>query len=251
MRKSKVEGKPATSPARLRCAIYTRKSTEEGLDQEFNSLAAQREASEAFILSQRREGWLALPDRYDDGGFTGANMDRPALGRLLQAVEAGELDCVVVYKVDRLSRSLLDFTRILSLFEKHKVSFVAVTQQFNTSTSLGRLTLNILLSFAQFERELIGERTRDKMSAARKKGRWVGGRPVLGYDVSPGGGALVVKEGEAEQVRSIFQLFEQHRSALGTLAEIERRGWRLKSWTRKRASSGKAVRLTRTRSEGC
>src|SRR5438270_4310312 len=168
---------PASS--RLRCAIYTRKSTEEGLDQEFNSLDAQREASEAFILSQRREGWLALPDRYDDGGFTGANMDRPALGRLLQAVEAGELDCVVVYKVDRLSRSLLDFTRILSLFEKHKVSFVAVTQQFNTSTSLGRLTLNILLSFAQFERELIGERTRDKMSAARKKGRWVGGCPAL------------------------------------------------------------------------
>jgi site-specific DNA recombinase len=232
MRKSKVEGKPAASPARLRCAIYTRKSTEEGLDQEFNSLAAQREASEAFILSQRREGWLALPDRYDDGGFTGANMDRPALGRLLEAVAAGELDCVVVYKVDRLSRSLLDFTKMLSLFEKHKVSFVAVTQQFNTSTSLGRLTLNILLSFAQFERELIGERTRDKMSAARKKGRWVGGCPVLGYDVSPGGGALVVNEGEAEQVRSIFQLFEQHRSALGTLAEIERRGWPLKSWTR-------------------
>ena len=130
MRKSNVEGKRAASPARLRCAIYTRKSTEEGLDQEFNSLAAQREASEAFILSQRREGWLALPDRYDDGGFTGANMDRPALRRLLQAVEAGELDCVVVYKVDRLSRSLLNFTRMLSLFEKHKVSFVAVTQQF-------------------------------------------------------------------------------------------------------------------------
>src|SRR5947208_1682620 len=204
MRKSNVEGKPAASPARLRCAIYTRKSTEEGLEQEFNSLAAQREASEAFILSQRREGWFALPDRYDDGGFTGANMDRPALGRLLEAVAAGELDCVVVYKVDRLSRSLLDFTRMLSLFEKHKVSFVAVTQQFNTSTSLGRLTLNILLSFAQFERELIGERTRDKMSAARKKGRWVGGRPVLGYDVSPGGGALALNEQEAEQVRSIL-----------------------------------------------
>ena len=230
MRKSNPE-RAAPAQSRLRCAIYTRKSTEEGLDQEFNSLDAQREASEAFILSQRREGWLALPDRYDDGGFTGANMDRPALGRLLQAVEAGELDCVVVYKVDRLSRSLLDFTRMLSLFEKHKVSFVAVTQQFNTSTSLGRLTLNILLSFAQFERELIGERTRDKMSAARKKGKWVGGCPVLGYDVDPGGGALVVNEEEAEQVRSIFDLFEQQRSALGTLAEIERRGWRLKSWT--------------------
>ena len=149
------------------------------------------------------------------------------------AVEAGELDCVVVYKVDRLSRSLLDFTRMLSVFEKHKVSFVAVTQQFNTSTSLGRLTLNILLSFAQFERELIGERTRDKMSAARRKGKWVGGCPVLGYDVDPGGGRLVVNEEEAERVRAIFALFEEHRSALTTLAEIERRGWRLKSWTRK------------------
>jgi site-specific DNA recombinase len=134
----------APTSSRLRCAIYTRKSTEEGLDQEFNSLDAQRQAAEAYILSQRREGWIALPELYDDGGFTGANMDRPALTRLLQAVEAGDLDCVVVYKVDRLSRSLLDFTRILSVFEQHQVSFVAVTQQFNTSTSLGRLTLNIL-----------------------------------------------------------------------------------------------------------
>jgi site-specific DNA recombinase len=154
VRKSNPEGKVAEpSSCRLRCAIYTRKSTEEGLDQEFNSLDAQREAAEAFVQSQRREGWIALPELYDDGGFTGANMDRPALGRLLHAVEAGELDCVVVYKVDRLSRSLLDFTRMLSIFEKHQVSFVAVTQQFNTSTSLGRLTLNNHLSFAQFELE--------------------------------------------------------------------------------------------------
>ena len=217
--------------ARLRCAIYTRKSTEEGLEQDFSSLDAQREAAEAFIQSQRREGWIALPERYDDGGFTGANMERPALQRLLAAVEAGAVDCVVVYKVDRLSRSLLDFTRILSQFEKHQVSFVAVTQQFNTSTSLGRLTLNILLPFAQFERELIGERTRDKMSAARKKGKWVGGCPVLGYDVDPGGGRLVVNEAEAERVRTIFALFEEHASARRTLVEIERRGWRLKSWT--------------------
>ena len=163
MRRSNPDGKVAEPPpARLRCAIYTRKSTEEGLEQEFNSLDAQREAAEAFIQSQRREGWIALPDFYDDGGFTGANMDRPALARLLQAVEAGELDCVVVYKVDRLSRSLLDFTRMLSIFEKHQVSFVAVTQQFNTSTSLGRLTLNILLSFAQF-----GEGT-DRRAHARQ-----------------------------------------------------------------------------------
>src|SRR5580692_6689661 len=230
MRKNNTVTTPP--PTRLRCAIYTRKSTEKGLDQEFNSLDAQREAAEAFIQSQRPEGWVLLPELYDDGGFTGANMDRPALIRLLQAVQAGDLDCVVVYKVDRLSRSLLDFTRMLSVFEKHSVSFVAVTQQFNTSTSLGRLTLNILLSFAQFERELIGERTRDKMSSARKKGKWVGGCPVLGYDVDPSGGRLVVNEEEAERVRTIFALFEEHGSALRTLAEIERRGWRLKSWTR-------------------
>jgi site-specific DNA recombinase len=174
---------------------------------------------------------VALHEFYDDGGFTGANMDRPALGRLLKDVEAGELDCVVVYKVDRLSRSLLDFTRMLSIFEEHKVSFVAVTQQFNTSTSLGRLTLNILLSFAQFERELIGERTRDKMSAARRKGKWVGGCPVLGYDVDPAGGRLFINESEADRVREIFTLFEQYRSAIPTLTEIDRRGWTLKSWT--------------------
>ena len=234
MRNSKPEAKGDGQPRRLRCAIYTRKSTEEGLEQEFNSLDAQREAAEAFILSQRREGWMALHSRYDDGGFTGANMERPALQQLLKAVDSGEVDCVVVYKVDRLSRSLLDFTRILSLFEKSHVSFVAVTQQFNTSTSLGRLTLNILLSFAQFERELIGERTRDKMSAARKKGKWVGGCPVLGYDVDPAGGRLVVNEEEAEQVRGIFAVFEETGSATRTLAEIDRRGWRLKSWTRKR-----------------
>jgi site-specific DNA recombinase len=203
------------------------------LEQEFNSLDAQREASLAFIQSQRREGWIALPELYDDGGFTGANMDRPALKRLLAAVEAGELDCVVVYKVDRLSRSLLDFTRILSLFDKYGVSFVAVTQQFNTSTSLGRLTLNILLSFAQFERELIGERTRDKMSAARRRGKWVGGCPVLGYDVDPSGGRLVVNQEEAEQVRAMFALFEEHGSVGRTLIEVHRRGWRMKSWTRR------------------
>ena len=196
------------------------------------SMRNARQPRPSFRVSGAKAG-SRLPELYDDGGFTGANMDRPALTRLLQAVEAGELDCVVVYKVDRLSRSLLDFTRMLSLFEKHKVSFVAVTQQFNTSTSLGRLTLNILLSFAQFERELIGERTRDKMSAARRKGKWVGGCPVLGYDVDPGGGRLVVNEEEAERVRAIFALFEEHRSVRLTLAEIERRGWRLKSWTRK------------------
>jgi site-specific DNA recombinase len=235
MRNSSLDPR-VSEPRRLRCAIYTRKSTEEGLDQEFSSLDAQREAAEAFIQSQRTEGWVALSALYNDGGFTGANMERPALKKLLEAVESGAVDCVVVYKVDRLSRSLLDFTRMLSLFDRHNVSFVAVTQQFNTSTSLGRLTLNILLSFSQFERELIGERTRDKMSAARKKGKWVGGCPVLGYDVDAGGGRLVVNAEEAERVRAIFAIFEATGSIKQTLAEIERRGWRLKSWQRKRGA---------------
>ena len=164
----------------VRCAIYTRKSTEEGLAQDFNTLQAQREAAEAYILSQKQNGWQTLADSYDDGGFSGASLDRPALQQLLRDIQARKIDCVVVYKVDRLSRSLLDFARLLSLFEKRGVSFVSVTQEFNTSTSLGRLTLHILLSFAQFEREIISERTRDKMSAARRKGQWLGGTPMLG-----------------------------------------------------------------------
>ena len=215
----------------LRCAIYTRKSTEEGLDRDFNSLDAQRESAQAFIKSQQREGWKLIPSRYDDGGFTGANMERPALARLLDAVRAREIDCVVVYKVDRLSRSLLDFARIMSLFDEYGVGFVSVTQQFNTSSSLGRLTLHILLSFAEFERELIGERTRDKMSAARKKGKWTGGCPVLGYDVDPRAKRLIVNPDEASRVRAIFALFERHRSVRLTLEEVQRRNWRLKQWT--------------------
>src|SRR6266436_6647991 len=150
----------------MRCAIYTRKSTEEGLEQEFNSLDAQRESAEAYILSQREAGWIALPERYDDGGYTGANLDRPALRKLLADMEAGRMDCVVVYKVDRLSRSLLDFARLMDVFDRRRVSLVSVTEPFNTTASLGRLTLNILLSFAQFEREIIAERTRDKLAAA-------------------------------------------------------------------------------------
>src|SRR5215831_7831926 len=164
--------KPAGTLPLVRCAIYTRKSTEEGLEQEFNSLDAQREAGEAFIASQRAEGWSCLPDHYADGGFTGGNMDRPALRRLLADIEAGKIDCVIVYKVDRLSRSLLDFARMMETFEKRQVSFVSVTQQINTGTSMGRLMMNVLLSFAQFEREIIGERTRDKIRAARRKGKW-------------------------------------------------------------------------------
>ena len=169
----------------VRCAVYTRKSTTEGLEQEFNSLDAQRESAQAYIASQRHEGWVCLPSGYDDGGCSGGSIQRPALQQLLADIEAGTVDCVVVYKVDRLSRSLLDFARIIERFQRHGVSLVSVTQQFNTTSSMGRLTLNVLLSFAQFEREIISERTRDKMAAARRKGRRLGGVPVLGYDVQP------------------------------------------------------------------
>src|SRR5260370_22181908 len=196
----------------MRCAVYTRKSTEEGLAQEFNSLDAQRESAEAYILSQQHAGWTLLPNRYDDGGYSGGTLERPGLRQLLADIEAGTVDCVVIYKVDRLSRSLLDFARLLGTFDQRRISLVSVTQQFNTTASLGRLTLNILLSFAQFERELIAERTRDKMSAARRKGKWVGGTPVLGYDVAPGGGRLVVNPSEARRVREIFELYRSHRS---------------------------------------
>ena len=169
-----------TTPITFRCAVYTRKSTEDGLEQEFNSLDAQRDAGEAYIASQKSEGWVCLPDKYDDGGFTGGNMDRPALQRLLADIEAGKVDCIVVYKVDRLSRSLIDFSKIMDVLERHKVSFVSVTQQFNTSTSMGRLMLNVLLSFAQFEREMISERTRDKIAATVVRGTDVFGIPAHG-----------------------------------------------------------------------
>src|SRR6202049_407274 len=194
---------PRATLTLVRCAVYTRKSTEEGLEQEFNSLDAQREAGEAFIRSQRHEGWICLSERYDDGGFTGGNTDRPALQRLLTDIEAGKVDCVVVYKVDRLSRSLLDFAGMMGVFDKRRVAFVSVTQQFNTATSMGRLVLNVLLSFAQFEREIISERTRDKIAATRRKGKWTGGHPLLGYDVDPRGKLLVVNDDEALRVREI------------------------------------------------
>jgi len=220
----------------IRCAIYTRKSTDEGLDQEFNSLDAQRESAEAFIRSQQHEGWVCQPDAYNDGGFTGGNMERPALKRLISDIERGEIDCVVVYKVDRLSRSLLDFSRIIGLFDKHGVSFVSVTQQFNTTSSMGRLTLNILLSFAQFEREIISERTRDKISAARKKGKWTGGMPVLGYDIDSQARRLVVNQEEAEQVRAVFDLYLDRQRLLSTVQELNRRDWRTKHWITKKGS---------------
>ncbi|MDD5681683.1 MAG: recombinase family protein, partial [Candidatus Omnitrophica bacterium] len=176
---------------RFYCAIYTRKSTSEGLDQDFTTLDNQREAAENFINSQKNEGWIILPEKYDDGGYTGANTERPALQKLIADIKEGKINCVIVYKVDRLSRSLLDFVQLLELFEKHNVVFVSVTQAFNTNNSMGRLTLNILLSFAQFEREIISERVKDKMGAARKKGKWLGGPPILGYDIDRANHKLV------------------------------------------------------------
>ncbi len=220
----------------VRCAIYTRKSTEEGLSQEFNSLDAQRESAVAYIASQKNEGWSCVPDRYDDGGFTGGNMDRPALKRLMDDIEAGKIDCVIVYKVDRLSRSLMDFARLMALFDRKGVSFVSVTQQFNTTHSMGRLTLNILLSFAQFEREIISERTRDKIASARRKGKYQHGKPILGYDFVPApapftGRRLVVNKTEAERVRRIFELYLEAGSILRVADECNSRGWTTKSWT--------------------
>jgi site-specific DNA recombinase len=215
----------------VQCAIYTRKSTEEGLQQDFNSLDAQREAGESFIASRRHEGWVLVPDRFDDGGFTSANMERPALKRLLEAIEARRVHCVVVYKVDRLSRSLLDFARMMELFDRCAASFASVTQNFNTTDSMGRLTMNILLSFAQFERKIISERTRDKMCAARKKGKWIGGHPVLGYDIDGRSRRLVISPEEAHQVRTIFDLYQNRGGILAVLQELDRRSWRTKQWT--------------------
>ena len=236
----------ATPKAPVRCAIYTRKSSEEGLEQEFNSLDAQRESGAAYIKSQSNEGWVGVPARYDDGGFTGGNMDRPALQRLMTDIAAGKIDMVVTYKIDRLSRSLLDFAKMMDVFEQHRVSFVSVTQQFNSATSMGRLVLNVLLSFAQFEREIIGERTRDKIAAARRKGKWSGGMPLLGYDVDPKGSKLVVNEAEAVRVRAIFALYQKHQALLPVVAELERRGWKNKQWTTRkgRLKGGAAFQRT-------
>lgn len=215
-----------------RCAIYTRKSTEEGLEQEFNSLDAQREAGELYIKSQKHEGWECLDAKYDDGGYTGANMERPGLRRLLADIAAGKIDCVVVYKVDRLSRSLLDFARIIEVFDRHQVTFVSVTQSFNTASSMGRLTLNVLLSFAQFERDMISERTRDKMRAARRKGRWLGGKPILGYNVV--NSKLVIEALESLRVQQIFDLYLDLKSTLQVARVLNERGWRTKEWTTKK-----------------
>jgi site-specific DNA recombinase len=211
---------------KLRCAVYTRKSTEEGLEMEFNSLDAQREACEAYVTSQRAEGWLLVSDRYDDGGFSGGTLERPALKRLLADIEAGRVDVVVVYKIDRLSRSLMDFSRLVEVFDRRNVTFVSITQSFNTTTSMGRLTLNVLLSFAQFEREVIGERIRDKFAASRKRGMWMGGWAPLGYEVKER--KLVVNEQDAKLVKSIFQRFLKAGSATILARQLVQEGVRNK-----------------------
>src|SRR6201996_1333374 len=201
---------PANPPKTIRCAIYTRKSTEHGLDQEFNSLDAQREACEAYIKSQASQGWRVLPQEYDDPAYSGGNLDRPALRRLLKEIDAGKIDVIVVYKIDRLTRSLADFAKLVEKFNQRSISFVAVTQKFNTTTSMGRLTLNVLLSFAQFERELSSERVRDKVAASRRKGKWTGGTVPLGYDAKDK--KLVINKGEAETVRHIFKRYLELKS---------------------------------------
>src|SRR5215472_8570229 len=205
-----------------RCAVYTRKSSEEGLEQDFNSLIAQREACEAFVRSQAGEGWRLSKTHYDDGGLSGGTMERPALQRLLDDIRQGLVDVVVVYKVDRLTRSLADFAQMVELFDAHGVSFVAVTQQFNTTTSMGRLTLNVLLSFAQFEREVTGERIRDKIAASKRKGIWMGGVPPLGYDMK--NGKVTIVESEAEQVRLIYRRYLELGSLNRLMADLRARG---------------------------
>src|SRR5271169_6836762 len=214
--------KDQTTRRSLRGAIYTRVSTDQGLEQDFNSLDAQREACEAYIKSQAHEGWRLVRDRYDDGGFSGGSMDRPALQKLLADVRAKRIDAIVVYKVDRLTRSLADFAKLVELFDANGVSFVSVTQSFNTTTSMGRLTLNVLLSFAQFEREVTGERIRDKIAASKRKGIWMGGVPPLGYDVRER--RLVVNPAEAETVRHIYERYLELECVRQLSKELEQRG---------------------------
>ena len=216
------------STKRLRCAIYTRKSTEEGLDQDFNSLQAQRESCAAYVMSQTHEGWNALNTLYDDGGFSGGNMERPGLQRLMSDIEAGQIDIVVVYKVDRLTRSLADFAKLVEVFDKHSVSFVSVTQAFNTTSSMGRLTLDVLLSFAQFEREVTAERIRDKFKASKEKGMWMGGRPVLGYDVKDR--KLIPNSDEIDKARYIFETYLEIGSAMALKKRLDQEGIVSKRW---------------------
>src|SRR3977135_2726182 len=227
----------------FRGAIYTRKSSEEGLEQDFNSLHAQRESCDAYIKSQRHEGWTALPSLYDDGGYSGGSTERPALKRLLADIQSDRIDVVVVYKVDRLTRSLADFAKIVEIFDAAGVSFVSVTQQFNTTTSMGRLTLNVLLSFAQFEREVTGERIRDKIAASKRKGIWVGGNVPLGYESRDK--KLVIHEDEAERVRTIFRRYLELGSIGALLSDLRDHGIVSKMRTRSDGRTFGGIPFTR------
>ena len=239
--------KQSASQQIVRCAIYTRKSTTVGLDDDFTTLDAQREACDAYIQSQKHAGWRSVPTLYDDGGFTGATLERPALKSLLQDITTGLVDCVVVYKVDRLSRSLLDFTLLLDRLDRHGVAFVSVTQHFNTESSMGRLTLNILLSFAQFEREMISERIRDKMGAARRRGKYMGGVPPVGYDVDRERKCLIVQPEEAVLVRTIFTRYLHEQSLLAVVQWLNGKGHTTKRWTTKagKVQGGRLFTVTR------
>ena len=233
----------AGSAKPVRCAIYTRVSTDQGLEQDFNSLDAQYDASQAYIRSQAHAGWTLLRGKYDDGGFSGGNTDRPALQRLLEDVRAGKIDVIVVYKVDRLTRSLADFAKLVELFDKHNVSFVSVTQQFNTTTSMGRLTLNVLLSFAQFEREVTSERIRDKIAASKRKGLWVGGMAPLGYDTKDR--KITVNEAEADRVRTIFRSYLKLGSLNLLMADLRKQGIVTKVRTLKTGETVGGIPFTR------
>ena len=233
----------ARSTKVVRCAIYTRVSTDQGLEQDFNSLDAQYDASQAYIRSQAHAGWSLLRAKYDDGGFSGGNTDRPALQRLLEDVREGRVDVIVVYKVDRLTRSLADFAKLVELFDRHHVSFVSVTQQFNTTTSMGRLTLNVLLSFAQFEREVTSERIRDKIAASKRKGLWVGGMAPLGYDTKDR--RITVNEPEAETVRTIFRSYLKLGSLNLLMADLRKRGLVTKVRTLKTGETVGGIPFTR------
>jgi DNA invertase Pin-like site-specific DNA recombinase len=233
----------AQGSKQVRCAIYTRVSTDQGLEQEFNSLDAQYDASQAYIRSQAHAGWTVVRAKYDDGGFSGGNTDRPALQRLLEDVRAGKIDVIVVYKVDRLTRSLADFAKLVELFDQHDVSFVSVTQQFNTTTSMGRLTLNVLLSFAQFEREVTSERIRDKIAASKRKGLWVGGMAPLGYDTKDR--KITINVAEAGRVRDIFCSYLKLGSIGLLLADLRRRGVTTKARTLKSSQRVGGIAFTR------
>jgi site-specific DNA recombinase len=235
--------KPGSAKKSVRCAVYTRVSTDQGLEQDFNSLDAQYEAAQAYIRSQAHAGWTLVRTKYDDGGFSGGNTDRPALQRLLADVRAGKVDIIVVYKVDRLTRSLSDFAKLVELFDAHSVSFVSVTQQFNTTTSMGRLTLNVLSSFAQFEREVTSERIRDKIAASKRKGLWVGGMVPLGYDTKDR--KITVNEGEAEAVRTIFRLYLKLGSLNLLMAELRKQGIVSKARTLKSDKTAGGIPFTR------